>query len=260
MDVSDILRDRMQPAPGLQRMTAISIAAHAVAVALMVFLPGGLLSRPSQAPKAVMTISLNGNGEGARSTGMTSIGARPVQTTVPAEKREALRPPAAKAPEMTIPKPNARPSKAAPAPKVEQAPDEARGRTPTRGKEVSAGTAVADTGARGMGFGLSSGGGAGNGSFLDVANFCCPDYIAAMIERIRSNWVHTNGIAGVAIVKFTIQRNGAVTNISLERSSGTQTLDLAAERALFNTKNLSPLPAEFTNPTLTVNLTFEYQR
>jgi TonB family protein len=260
MNVSDILRDRMQPAPGLQRMTAISIAAHVAAVALMVFVPGGLLSRPSEAPRSVMTISLSGNGEGARTTGMTAIGGRPVQTTQPAEKREPIRAPAAKAPEMTLPTPKARPSKAPPAPKIEQAPQEARGRTPTRGAEVAPGTAVAETGARGMGFGLSSGGGAGSGSFLDVSNFCCPDYIAQMIERVRQNWVHNNGIAGVAIVKFTIQRNGAVTNISLERSSGTPTLDFAAERALYNTKNLSPLPAEFTNPTLTVNLTFEYQR
>ncbi len=259
-DVTDILRDRMQPMPGLPRMTAVSIAAHAAAVALIALLPGGLLSRPSETPRSVMTISLNGNGEGARSSGMTSIGGRPVQTTEPAEKREAVRPPAAKAPEMTLPKPNARPAKAQEAPKIEQAPDQARGRTPTRGQEVAAGSAVADTGARGQGFGLSSGGGAGTGSFLDVANFCCPDYIVSMIERIRANWVHNTGIPGVAIVKFTIQRNGAITDISLERSSGTITLDLAAERALFQTKNLNPLPAEFTNPTLTVNLNFEYQR
>lgn len=250
----------MQPSPGLQRMTAISIAVHAAALALVVFLPGGLLSRATEAPHAVMTISLGGSSEGARSTGMTKIGGRPVQTTVPAEKREAVRPPAAKAPEMTIPKPNARPAKALPAPKIEQAPDEARGRTPTRGQEVTPGTAVADTGARGQGFGLSTGGGAGSGSFLDVANFCCPDYIAAMIERIRANWVHSTGIPGTVIVKFTIQRNGAVTNISVEKGSGTPTLDLAAQRALFQTKNLNPLPAEFTNPTLTVNLNFEYQR
>ena len=41
------------------------------------------------------------------------------------------------------------------------------------------GTAVAETGAQGQGFGLSSGGG-GDGGYLDVANFCCPEYLATM--------------------------------------------------------------------------------
>src|SRR5581483_2270372 len=98
MDVSDILRDRMTAPPGLERMTAVSIAAHVAAVALIVFMPGGLLSRPTEAPHTVMTISLGGSSEGTRSSGMTSIGGRPTQTTEPAEKREAVRPPAAKAP------------------------------------------------------------------------------------------------------------------------------------------------------------------
>ena len=113
------------------------------------------------------------------------MGGRPVQTTEPAPTREAVRPPAAKTPEMTLPtKTVARPA-TKPAPKVTESTDEARGRTPTRGKEVQSGTAVAETGAKGQGFGLSSGGGAGSGSRLDVANFCCPDYIAVMHQRLN---------------------------------------------------------------------------
>ena len=35
-----------------------------------------------------------------------------------------------------------------------------------------------ETGAKGMGFGLSSGGGGGDSSLkLDVKDFCCPEYI-----------------------------------------------------------------------------------
>jgi TonB family protein len=249
----------MQPEPGLQRMTVVSIAAHVTAFVVIVLMPGGLLSRGNQAPATVMTISLSGSSEGARSGGLTAIGGRPVQTAVPAEKREAIRAPAAKAPEMTIPKPNAKPTKASPAPQVAQAPDEARGKTPTRGKEVVAGTAVADTGVRGQGFGLSTGGGAGSGSFLDVANFCCPDYIVTMIERIRANWNPPTGIPGNVLVKFTINRDGSVSAIESEKKSGTPTLDLSAQRAVVVTRTLPPLPAQFPNPTLTVHLNFQFQ-
>src|SRR5207342_3067178 len=128
-------------------------------------------------------------------------------------RREAIRPPAAKVPEMTVPAPNARPTKtkAAPAPIVKQAPDEARGRTPTRGAQVTEGSAVAETRARGQGFGLSSGGGAGTGATLDVGDFCCPDYIVQMAERIRSSWDSHADVHAIVGVHFTIERDGRLT-------------------------------------------------
>src|SRR6185436_5518921 len=137
------------------------------------------------------------------------------------KRPEAVRPPAAKTPEMTLPtaKAPARTAKT-PAPVVKQAPDDARGRTPTKGAETSAGSAVALTGARGQGFGLSSGGGPGTGSTLDVADFCCPDYLITMIERIKANWNQRQETAGQSLVRFTIQRDGTLTNVAVEQSSG----------------------------------------
>src|SRR5439155_12523456 len=128
---------------------------------------------------------------------------------------------------MTMPLPNARPTKAAPRSEVKAAPDEARGRTPTRGAEKTAGSTVADTGVRGQGFGLSSGGGPGSGSTLDVADFCCPEYLATMMLQIRRGWNPNQGATGLAIVKFTIQRNGMLTDVTIFKTSGTPTLDLA---------------------------------
>ena len=145
-------------------MVTASLVLHGTLIVAMLLAPRGLLMRGADAPRAVMTISLGGGGEGPQNGGMTSIGGRPVQVVTPPEEtpvREAVRPPAAKAPEMTVAKPNAKPVKAPPAPVVRQAPDEARGRTPTKGKEVQTGSAVAETAARGQGFGLSTGGGAG---------------------------------------------------------------------------------------------------
>ncbi len=61
---------------------------------------------------------------------------------------------------------------------------------------VAPGSTVSDTGVRGQGFGLSTGGGPGTGSTLDVQDFCCPDYIALMVERIRSAWQRNQGTPG----------------------------------------------------------------
>jgi TonB family protein len=153
-------------------------------------------------------------------------------------------------------KPNAR---TAPTPIVKSAPDDAKGRTPNRGAQPSFGQALTYTGARGQGFGLSTGGGPGTGSTLDVSDFCCPDYIATMIDRIRSAWQPNQGSSGEVLVKFTIQRNGQIVNAELEKRSGAVVLDTAALRAVMATRTLNPLPAQFPNPTLTVHLNFQYQ-
>jgi len=113
----------------------------------------------------------------------------------------------------------------------------------------------------GMGFGgLSTGGGFGSGSYLDVKNFCCPDYLVTMIQLIKGNWSARQQVAGVAMVIFRIQRDGRLTDIELERSSGFPALDLTAQRALFVTQKLPPLPAAFPDDHLTVHLNFEYTR
>jgi TonB family protein len=258
MDVTDVLRDRRYEPAGLQSTTVVSIAVHTLLVGFVLFGPGRWIGRNAPPPPTVMTITLGG-GSGPQSGGMTSIGGRPIQTEAPPDaptRHEASRPAAAKIPEMTLPKPNARLVKA---PNVKQAPEEARGRTPTRGAQVSEGSAIAETGARGQGFGLSSGG-AGLGSSLDVANFCCPDYIVLMTDLIRRNWDAVAEVSGMTIIKSTIQRDGRLTELALEKSSGYTALDLNAQRAVTITRQLPPLPAEYSNPTLTVHLNFQYHR
>ena len=259
MDVTDVLRDRMEEPGGFQRMVTASVAVHAVVVAAVLFAPGGIMGRRSNL-REVMTISLAGGGEGPINGGFTTIGGRPIQAEKPADeppKREAVRPPAAK-PEMTMPSPKAAKSKASAA-DVKQAPDEARGKTPTKGDKITAGSAIAETGVRGQGFGLSTGGGPGASATLDVANFCCPDYVVTMVDRIRRNTQFNQGAAGQVIVRFVIQRDGAITEHEVEKSSGSPVLDLASLRAIVQTKGLPPLPAQYTGSTLPVHLIFEYR-
>jgi TonB family protein len=263
MDVTDVLRDRRQEPTGLGQMAAVSLAAHVAIFGFLLFGPLHRLAGPAEKPRSVMTISLGGAGEGPRSGGLTAIGGRPVQTTEPAPVREAIRPPAAIAPEMVSAKPSAKkvtaPAKPAPPPPP-TTNDAARGKTLARGDEIRQGNALAETGARGQGFGLSTGGGVGSGSTLDVADFCCPDYLILMMEQIRSNWNQQVEVPGTVVVKFTIQRDGRLAEPEVERSSGTLSLDQNALRSIKVTRQLVALPAAFPNPTLTVHLNFQYQR
>jgi len=258
-----VLRERMQEPQGLRLTSLVSLLFHSLLAAGLLYGPIRWLPHPAPEEKAVMTITLGGAGTGPKSGGLTAIGGRPIQTTEPAPKPEPVRAPAAKTPEMTTPKIVTKPVapvKTAPTPAVESAPAEARGKTPTRGDEVRAGSAVAETGTRGQGFGLATGGGAGSGSTLDVADFCCPDYLILMTDRIRSNWSQQVEVAGIVLVRFTIQRDGSLTEATVERSSGYSSLDLNARRAVQVTRQLPPLPAAFPNPSLTVHLNFQYQR
>ena len=263
MDVADVLRDRVGEPDGFQRMAVISTLAHCAIFAVLVLMPAGWLALREQAPKTVMTITLDGGNGGPNNGGMTAIGGRAVQaeTPEPIKRVEQVAQPAAKVPEMTVPVPSKTPAKAVkPAPIVKQAPDDAKGRTPSKGFETREGSSRAETGARGLGFGLSTSGGVGSGSTLDVDNFCCPDYVAQMVEQIRANWDGRAEVAGLVIVKYTIQRDGTISEPSVEKSSGYTALDITALRAVGATRKLLPLPAAFPNPTLGVHLHFDYRR
>jgi len=261
VDVSDVLRDRTHEPGGLERMATLSVLAHGIFLATLLFAPGVWKQRGADASPMVMTITLGG-AAGPSSGGLTAMGGRPVQEVRPPEeahKPEAVRPPAAKTPEMTLPEKNAKPAKTARA-VVKQAPDDAKGNTPVRGETTRAGTAAAETGVRGQGFGLSGGAGAGaDGSYLDVSDFCCPEYLTMMKDRITRNWNQRSGASGDVMVKFTIQRDGTITAMTVERSSGNWILDSNAQRALYLTRQLPPLPAAFPNASLTVHLNFKYQ-
>lgn len=260
MDVTDVLRDRLEPPAGLQRMITLSLLAHGVFAAALVFAPSALLGKRVEQPRTVMNISLEGSA-GPASGGLNAASARANQVAAPKEelkKPDSYLPPAAVKPEMVISnKVVNKPSKTPPTP-VKEAPDQAKGRTPTRGTEVTRGQALTYTGAKGEGFGLSTGGGAGSGSFLDVADFCCPDYIATMVDRVRGAWQQPPGASGTVVIKFTIERDGRLTNPIIEQRSTSTVADNAALRAVVVTRTLNPLPAQYPNPTLGVHLSFKY--
>ncbi len=241
-------------------MFGVSALAH-VALAVAVFLvPAAWMGITVAPDEPVMTVSLQGNV--GPQTGGRQLESRQATQAVapPAARPEPVAPPAAKTPEMV--EPTKAPPRKTPPPKVAQAPKEAAPRTaPSTGTQVQTGDAIANTGSTSrVPFGGLASGGGGTGARVDVGNFCCPQYLATMQERILRNWESKQASLGTTILVFKVQRDGTLTDVAVEKSSGNTSLDFIATRALRLTQKIPPLPPEYTNASLTVHLTFEYQR
>ena len=260
---SEILAARSRDHDELRRTAVVSLAAHAVLVTAVLVAPAGWLADPASDPALdVMTIRLGGP-QGPGEGGRTPLGGRPIQQVVPLpeiRRPQWIQPPTAAPPRMILPLPEATPARRAePEVEVETAPEEARGRTPTRGPEAREGSTMADTGVEGTGVGLSGGGLGGTGTEIDVGDFCCPLYLSTMIELIRRRWDNNQRVTGSVVVRFTIDRSGVIDDVGVDRSSGYTALDLSAQRAVMLTRALPPLPPGHPDEDLPVRLTFEYQ-
>lgn len=255
--VSEVLSARADKGDGLSSMLGASVMAHLALVAVVVFVPAFWFGADTKPPETIMQISLGGP-IGVDKSGLTPMSARAIQQAVPVEAKqpiEPVRPPAAKTPEMI--EPTKAPPKATTPNKVDT--KDPRSTRPTKGAEARKGSSVAETGARGQGFGGLSSGGGGTGAQLEVSDFCCPEYLATMTAIIKSNWDNQQNANGASLMRFVIQRDGRITEIQVVQSSGVQVLDFYADRALKLSK-LPPLPAGFLEPTLAVRLPFEYTR
>jgi TonB family protein len=85
-------------------------------------------------------------------------------------------------------------------------------------------------------------------------------YLQQMLERIAENWQDPfsgKTVIAKAVVMFTIERNGTITEVKLERSSGDALFDESCLRSVIVTGKLPPLPDEFTAPRLKIHLEFE---
>lgn len=253
--VSEVLIARAPKDDGLSSMLGASALAHLALLLLFVFLPAAWFGAEKSVPETIMQISLGGP-VGEDKAGLNTLGARPTQQLSENPKAiEPVRPPAAKTPEMI--EPTKTPPKKATPNKVDA--KDPRSTRPTKGAEIQKGTAVAVTKAKGQGFGLSSGGG-GAGGYTDAANFCCPEYLASAFATIKANWSNRQNAAGMTQMRFVIQRDGRIVDVSVEKSSGVQTLDFYAQRALLLTQKVGPLPPAYTDAALVVHLQFEYTR
>jgi len=242
------------------KMLGVSAIVHVVALLVLILVPSEWGVRAETEVGPTMSISLGGP-EGPDTGGQTPLGGRPVQqiNDLPPDPRpRAVRVPARKVPEMAVPTPETRRREVANPSEVESAPEGARGSTRSEGDEVRPGSALAETGVQGLGFGLSTGGGGGAGGELDVGSFCCPEYLRTMIDLIQRNWNNQQQVTGETIVRFTIQRDGRLVDVGLIRTSRYVALDLASQRAVLLTAQLPALPSAYSEDSLTVRLVFQY--
>ena len=258
---SQVLVERARDPEGLRTMLVVSCGAHLVAIAVMMMGSGSWLgSQENDAINVAMSIRLGGP-DGPGEGGLTPLGGRPIQQILPLEEARRpqwIQPPTPTPPKMVVPVEDGR--RTEPETEVETVPAEARGRTPTKGAELLDGSSMADTGVEGIGVGLSGGGLGGSGEELSLSDFCCPEYLATMLQLIRRQWDSHQQVPGVAVIRFTIHRDGGIEDVAVDRSSGYFALDMSAQRAIRLTPQLPPLPSAFGEPSLTVRLTFEYQR
>lgn len=108
--------------------------------------------------------------------------------------------------------------------------------------------------------GVASGSLAGMALGAPTATFDAPDftygyYVDQMLSQISSNWTRPLVGGGVeAWLHFEIARDGNISSIRINRSSGINSFDLAALRAVQASSPLPPLPRAFRESSLGVNL------
>ena len=111
----------------------------------------------------------------------------------------------------------------------------------------------------GVGFGIGTG--SGNSSGPMIGGFPYAYYIEIVKGRVSANWitatlnynVKTNY---VVIVGFTIMKEGRIRDLSIEKSSGINSLDTSALRAIKYSVPFPPLPKSYDKNELSVFIQF----
>jgi TonB family protein len=85
-------------------------------------------------------------------------------------------------------------------------------------------------------------------------------YLGRVRQRISSFWnappVDVTGQTYVVIIQFRLHRNGSVTGVAIERSSGNEYYDLAGKRAVLSAVPLPEFPSELKDAFFDAHFTF----
>jgi len=103
--------------------------------------------------------------------------------------------------------------------------------------------------------------GTSGGSF----GFQFPWYVEAVQRRVSSNWLEstvdpTIPWAPRCVVSFQILRDGTITNVQIMTSSGNQSVDTSAIRAVQNSNPLDHLPPGYSGTYVDVEFWFDFRR
>ncbi|OGS21103.1 MAG: hypothetical protein A2252_05570 [Elusimicrobia bacterium RIFOXYA2_FULL_39_19] len=110
----------------------------------------------------------------------------------------------------------------------------------------------ANTSAAAAGLPLGQGGGG-----ISVSNFPYKWYLSTVRDRIFSQWTEvSSNMKRSSIIRFSIQRDGSLGSLEIEKSSGDNYYDHIALRAVEYAQPFPPLPNEFSENQLTVHVDF----
>lgn len=254
-----------------RRPEAVSLAAaaalHGIALALVLVLPR--LNPPPPPPSFVPVQIIP-----AQALGVRHPAPRPK-----AEKPAPPKPEPAEEPEPAPEPPSPKPEPERPAPKpvkeevpsLPEKPDKKKPEKPKpeKPRPATAGTGniPAGTAQQGEANGEAGRKGAPTGNPLgttafgsQIAGLDNPDfkfgyYIDQLLSAIDSKWVRPPlGNDVKAIISFRIQKDGSLTDLQVAQSSGYNSFDLAALRAVQNASPFAPLPRAYRNDSLGVTL------
>ena len=134
-------------------------------------------------------------------------------------------------------------------------------------KESGAGSGVR-IGGGGSGTGGTGSGAAAGSAFssqIGLSNFPYTYYLQIIIDKVSGNWFTSlvdPGISGnfQTTVHFKIQKNGQVSDLKIEESSGIRSLDMSALRAVQTSAPFPPLPRAYEDDYLGIYLIFEHSK
>ncbi len=148
--------------------------------------------------------------------------------------------------------------------------------SPESAKKEETGGSSAEAGSEGTGMGtgrrIGGGGGPGGGGVgpgygpgAGLSNFPYTYYLNIITERVSASWFTSLVDPGVpgnfqTIIFFKIQKNGQVTDLEIEQSSGLTPLDLSALRAVRASAPFPPLPRDYDDAYLAIHLIFEHAK
>lgn len=248
--VADVLAQRATLDRGAGVGIVLSLVLHGALTALVVY-----AATHASAPQAAPFVSI----EFAKMPA-----AAPAAQRKPAQKKPV------EAPKIEEPKPKIEPPKitepkpaAVTPPKVEKGtvPLDPFGRSTKKGSETppaakpapapplaapSVGTTTAEVPIGGSGV-----------TGLEGGDFPYTLYLQGMQRRIGTNWFRPQVAAGtLVVIYFRIQRDGTISEVKVETSSGNGTFDRAALSAVRSSSKLNPLPFAYDGTYLGVHLTF----
>ncbi len=124
------------------------------------------------------------------------------------------------------------------------------------------------TGGGGPGGGTGGGGlggGAGAGDPFGLAGFPFQYYLQMISDKITANWFQAlvdPGVGGLlqTQVYFRIYKNGSISDVKVDVSSGVEAFDLSARRAISAAAPFAPLPNEYDGQYLGITLVFEHAK